>query len=110
MKVVDGLFEFVMGKNCINIIPQPHKLRSCIGDFLARGEYDICVYILKSLRIRCVKAYKFHAISNSQLSQQIKPFFEQEFNDLISETQAAALRLTGCKLPVRELTGGDLPT
>ena len=76
--------------------PAPNQLRSAIGDFLARGEYDFAVAALKSLRRKCVDAYASNAIP----SQGLQPYFEQEFNHLVTETQSAALRLTGCRLPI----------
>lgn len=89
VKAVDDFFLAVMAAPPHP--PQPHKFRSMLGDFLARGEYDLALIILKSLRRRCVAA-------TITLSQQ--EMLVSEFNDLLEETQSAAVGLTGCKLPV----------
>ena len=106
---INNVFDTFFSSNSdeSSCFPRPHKLRSILGGFLARGEYDLSVIVLKSLRQRCLKAIQ-HLQENpesqninfsSQNNNNIR-LIASEFNDLILETQAASLRLAQCRLPI----------
>ncbi len=100
VRAVDDLFLTFTSRNS-NIV-RPHLFRSVLGDFLARGEYDFATTVLKSLRQRVLNTFDStnrDLDEKRQLSQE-QSMITSEFNDLLLETQAASLRLTGCRLAI----------